>query len=120
MTPLERLVTQALRLPLDIVRRIIGLNRAAAERAASTIFQKYTRSRRPRLAFRDMAATVGFPDFGGNNRVRARWWRETWYPHYDSSVPPEPSYLIFVDDEGPAGRREVVAGYRRFRRGALQ
>jgi hypothetical protein len=119
MTPLERLVTQALRLPLDMVRRIIGLNRAAAERAASTIFQKYTRGRRPRLAFRDMAATVGALNFGGNNRVRARWWRESWYPYYDSSVPPGPHDIFFAQDEGVEERRQVVASYRRFRRGAL-
>jgi hypothetical protein len=119
MTPLERLVTQALRLPLDMVRRIIGLNRAAAEAAASTIFQKYTRGRQPRLAFRDMRATLGFPDFGGNLGFRARWWRESWYPYYNSSMPPGPHDIFFAHIEG-VQRRQFVAGYRRHRRGALQ
>jgi hypothetical protein len=118
MTPLERLVTQALRLPLDMVRRIIGLNRAAAETAASTIFQKYTRGRQPRLAFCNMAATMGSLDFGGNNGFRARWWRESWYPYYNSSVPPGPHDAFFAGVEG-AQRRQFVASYRRFRRGAL-
>jgi hypothetical protein len=120
MTPLERLVTQALRLPIDIVQHIIKLNRDAAERAASTIFQKYTRGSRPRLAFRDMVATVGALNFG-NNRVRARWWRESWYPYYDHRQEPRHAYVgptaAFMDAED---RLEFVAGYRRFRRGVLQ
>jgi hypothetical protein len=116
MTPLERLVTQALRLPIDIVQHIIRLNRDAAERAASTIFQKYTRGSRPRLAFRDMAAMGGGLDFGGNNRVRTRWWRELWYPVYDSTAPPRPG-LEVVSGEA---RRQFVATYRRLVRVRLQ
>jgi hypothetical protein len=91
------------------------LNRDAAERAASTIFQKYTRGSRPCLAFRDMGATVGTLNFG-DNRVRARWWRESWYPFYDSTAPPGPNDAPFASSEA---RRQFVARYRRHIRGAL-
>jgi hypothetical protein len=101
-----------------MVRRIIGLNRAAAETAASTIFQKYTRGSRPRLAFRDMVYTMGFLDFCGNPGFRARWWRESWYPYYNSSVPPGPHDIFFAHIEG-VQRRQFVAGYRRHRRSTL-
>jgi hypothetical protein len=110
MTPLERLVTQALRLPIELVRQIIKLNRDAAERAASTIFQKYTRGSRPRLAFRDGTLAVS------DNRVRARWWREDWYHYYDSTAPLGPRDHPFESGEA---RRQFVAGYRRHVRGRL-
>jgi hypothetical protein len=116
MTPLERLVTQALRLPIEIVQHIIRLSKDAAERAASTIFQKYTRGSRPRLAFRDMVAMGGALDFGGNNRVRARWWREHWYPVYDSTAPPGPGHTVVSGE----ARRQFVATYRRLVRKRLQ
>jgi hypothetical protein len=115
MTPLERLVTQALRLPIEIVQHIIRLNRDAAERAASTIFQKYTRGSRPRLAFHHMRATLGALDFG-NNRHRARWWREHWYPVYDSTAEEGPGHTVVSGE----ARRQFVATYRRLIRETLQ
>jgi hypothetical protein len=116
MTPLERLVTQALRLPIELVWQIIKLNRDAAERVASTIFQKYKRGSRPRLAFRHMRDTLGALDFG-NNRHRARWWREHWYPVYDSTAPLGPDHTApFTSGEA---RRQFVATYRRLIRETL-
>jgi plasmid stabilization system protein ParE len=115
MTPLERLVTQALRLPIDIVQHIIRLNRDAAERAASTIFQKYTRGSRPRLAFRNMQGIMGDVNLSVPNR--ARWWRENWHPFYDSAIPLGPGNVPFPTAEA---RRQFVAGYRRRVRASLQ
>jgi hypothetical protein len=112
MTPLERLVTQALRLPIEIVQHIIKLNRDVAERVASTIFQKYTRGSRPRLAFRHMQVTLG----GDNTLSVARWWRETRHPFYDSTIPLLPGSVPFPTTEA---RRQWVAEYRRRVRDSL-
>jgi hypothetical protein len=112
MTPLERLVTQALWLPIDIVQHIIRLNRDAAERAASTIFQKYTRGSRPRLAFRHMQGILG-----DTNLSVARWWRENRHPYYDSAIPFGPGNVPFPTAEA---RRQFVAEYRRSVRASLQ
>jgi hypothetical protein len=100
-----------LRLPIDIVQHIIKLNRDAAERAASTIFQKYTRGSRPRLAFRDMG-TFALND----SRVRARIWRESHFPYYDSTAPPG---LHEAHCGSGEERRQFVAGFRRHVRGRL-
>jgi hypothetical protein len=110
MTPLERLVTQALRLPIDLVQHIIKLNRDAAERAASTIFQKYRRGSRPRLPFRNLQAILGDTNLGVANEDRARWWRESWQPFYNSAIPLGPGQPPFASGEA---RRQFVAGYRR-------
>jgi hypothetical protein len=59
----------------------------------------------------------GTLDFGGNNRVRARWWRESWYPYYDHRQEPRGPTAAFTDAED---RLEFVARYRRLVRKRLQ
>jgi hypothetical protein len=94
-------------LPLDPVRQI----HRDAELAAVIVFQKYTRGRVQRLAFKDYWATL-FPPHGDKLPVdwRRRSFHSLYYKYYNSSV----SHLI-----REKALRIKVANYRRCIRYAL-